>query len=131
MSQALHAEAFTPNELAKAAGVAPTHVHAFVDAGEIHTIPGTRFISGAEALRCAPMLRRFAAALPSPPPLATLGDAGLAAGGRLGLAGARLSAVGSSLVHVSLLVVAVLLTTMDVGTTVEAPPADEHARMVF
>jgi len=131
MSQGLHAEVFTVGELATAAGVSPAYVLALLNTGQIQPIPGTQFISWSEAIRSAPQLRALAAASHVPPSPAVLAPSGPAQGRFEGIRGARLSAVGSSLVHAFLLVCVAWLTTMNVDTAVEQPRPDESVRMIF
>src|SRR5262245_25391622 len=97
MSQVALPEAFTPDELAQAAGVARGTVEALVASGELRPISGTTFISTADAIRVGRRLRTDAASRPVPAPSGILaaanGDAGPAER-RVGL-----PAFASSLVH--------------------------------
>jgi protein TonB len=57
MSQGALGEVFTADEIARAAGVASADVQACLAAGEIRTIPGTPYISGADAIRLGRRLK--------------------------------------------------------------------------
>jgi TonB family protein len=62
MSTVSRPDVFTADELARAALVDPRAVHALVAAGELRTIPGTRYIAAADAVRAGRQLRREALA---------------------------------------------------------------------
>lgn len=57
MSQRLVAEVFTADEVARAAGVSPREVHALIDAGKLHPIPGTSSVAAPDAVRVGRHLR--------------------------------------------------------------------------
>lgn len=60
MSHGVLGEIFTADEVARAAGVASAEVHARLAAGEIRTIHGTPYITGADAMRLGRRLKTAA-----------------------------------------------------------------------
>src|SRR5687768_18491770 len=73
MSQILSEQVFTADELARAAGVGLHEVETRLATGEIRTVPGTLFITSAEAV-CAGRLLRAAAAPRPAAPIAVFAD---------------------------------------------------------
>lgn len=68
MSQGVLAEVFTPDEVARAAGVALADVQASLNEGEIRTIAGTPYLAGADALRLGRRLKASASPVPAARP---------------------------------------------------------------
>src|SRR5438067_988182 len=56
------ADVYTPDELARAAGVPPSDVAALAAKGALRLIPGTRFVAGPEAVTAGRQLRAAVAA---------------------------------------------------------------------
>lgn len=112
MSHGVLSEVFTPDEVARAAGVARAEVQACLAAGEIQTIPGTPYVSGADALRLGRRLKAAAAPLPAARPFAT-------------------AAWASSAVHAALVAVVVSVSAGAAQMeAIEEPPA-APTRLVF
>ncbi len=122
-------EVFTAEEVARAAAVPVTAVQALIDSGALRTVAGSPFIAATDAVSAGRRLRILSgpATLPLvPAPLfAETADA-------TGLAHRRASipAVASSLVHGTLLVAVLWLTSYATETAPVTPPREE-ARMVF
>jgi protein TonB len=57
MSQAVLAEVFTADEVARAAGVEPAPVRRLIASGELAFVPGTSYIAGADAIAVGRRLR--------------------------------------------------------------------------
>lgn len=140
MAQAVLHEVFTADEVARAAGVTRAAVQAFLDAGEIRHITGTRFIAAVDAVRLGRALQREtpgvvesgfswttpADALVAPAPLfATVADGSGFAARRRGV-----HTFASSIVHGALLA-GLLWFTSGTIETAPAPEPREPARLVF
>jgi protein TonB len=128
MSQILSEQVFTADELARAAGVAVRDVEAQVSAGEIRSVPGTSFITTAEAIRGGRMLRAAAARRPQTATslfAATVDAATVGVQRRSGL-----PAIASSAFHAVLVAIAFWFSAgTDTAAVVEAET--EPARLVF
>jgi protein TonB len=118
-------EVFTADELARATGASHDHLEALAASGQLHLIPGTRFIAADEAVRVGRRLRRSAPEVRLTPPNLFEHPSG-----PLANRSARTPAVLSTLVHATLVAVAFLLTARTVGTAV-TEQRTEPARMVF
>jgi TonB family protein len=122
MSQAALSEVFTTDELARAAGVERLAIEAALASGELRFIAGTRYISGADAVRVGHRL--VSEARPE--------SAGLAlATPRNGQRHPGMPAFVSTLVHAVLLVAAIWssLDAVDAVPVEDEPKSDE--RLVF
>jgi TonB family protein len=111
-------DVFTPAELARAAGVPLSDVHALVGAGGLRPIPGTTFISADEAIRAARQLRAAMAARPVVAPGAVSVSAGI-------------PALFSSLVHGVALLLVLAITALNADSAPPEPIFTEPARLVF
>ena len=121
-------DVFTPDELARAAGVPRYAVVTLLVAGEIRPVSGTRFFTGAEAIRAAASLRATAVITQPPwmpPPLFSLAVRTTAPIGQK-----RAPFIASSCAHLVLLLVALWLTA---GSSESAAMslAPESAQLVF
>jgi periplasmic protein TonB len=131
MPEAVLPDVFTAEEVARAAGV-PLHVtQALVDAGELPLIPGTRFVAATDAISVGRRLSTTAALMsaavpPFPPPLFS----GPAETTALANRGGGIPAAASFLVHTTLLVAVLWLTSYATETAPASTPR-EDARMVF
>lgn len=112
MAQGILGDVFTPDEVARAAGVSVAEVRASLAAGSIRTVPGTAYITGADALRIGRRLRGSPAA-----PLA-----------RTEVLGA---ACASSAVHAVLVVAVVWFSASTAQTEAIEPSAAGPTRLVF
>jgi TonB family protein len=112
MSQGVVGEVFTADEVARAAGVSAAAVRAAVAAGPIRTVPGSTYITGADAIRIGRRLRGS--------PAATLA--------RTALLGA---ACASSAVHAVLVAAVVWFSAGAAHTEAIEPPAAGPTRLVF
>jgi len=117
-------EVFTVDEVARATGVSREHLDAFIAAGELQRVTDTRFISADEAVRVGRRLRRSA-------PVVMTSPAELFSAASDSTRTATLPAFASSFVHALLLGLAVLLSTMNVGTAATEEVAHDSARLVF
>jgi len=112
MSQAVLAEVFTADEVARAAGVDAGAVRRLIASGELRLVPGTSYIAGADAIAVGRLLRG-----PFRPAAIPRGNAG--------------PALMSSLVHAGAIGLVLWLTA---GPT-ETAPVDEvvrtESRLVF
>jgi TonB family protein len=128
MSQILFEQVFTADELARAAGVPVREVETRVAAGEIRPVPGTSFITPAEAVRAGRLLRVAVASrlLPASPLFAVTTGAGVSSAGRRG----GLPAVVSSAFHAALVAVAFWFSA-GTDTAAVVDTATEPARLVF
>ena len=128
MSQILAEQVFTAEELARAAGVALRDVETHLATGEIRTVPGTAFITTAEAVRAGRLMRAAAASHPQP----AISLFAVTAGARTAAVDRRggLPAVVSSAFHAGLIAIAFLFS---VGTDTAAvvDTDTEPARLVF
>jgi protein TonB len=117
-------EVFTVEEVARATGASRDHLEVLIASGRLQRVTGTRFISEDEALRVGRQLRRSAPAV-----VLTPSEIFSTAGG----ASRRqtIPVFASSLVHLSLFALAVLLSSMDVNTAATEVPAHEPVRLVF
>ena len=128
MSQILSEQVFTADELARAAGVSLRDVEARLAAGEIRTVPGTAFITTAEAIRAGRVIRAAAASRPQP----EISLFAQSAGARTAAVDRRggLPAVVSSAFHAALIALAFLFSTgTDTAALVDTDT--EPARLVF
>jgi TonB family protein len=134
MSEGARQDVFTAAEIARAAGVPRRAVEALIASGHLRRIPGTSFVSGADAIAAGHRLRSSTrpAATPVPDtpvvpdPIFTL----VADGSRFGNRRGTVHAVASSMIHASLLIAVLVLTGGPTQTAPIAEPRDE-ARMVF
>ncbi len=118
-------EVFTLDELIRAAGVSRRVGEALVGANEVHFIQGTSFVTQAQAIEAVPRL--WAVAREKNP---TTVERQLFAMERANPALVdRRPVFASSLIHLSLLALALWATATPAGTA-EAPPHDQ-ARLVF
>jgi protein TonB len=127
MSQILAGQVFTTDELARAAGVAPSDVETRLAAGEIRLVPGTSFMTTAEAIRAGRLLR--AAAGSRPLPSASLFAVSTGAGATVGRRGG-VPAVVSSAFHAALVAVAFWFSA-GTDTAAVVDTETEPARLVF
>jgi TonB family protein len=128
MSQGFLTEVFTADELARAALVEPRDVHALLEAGGLGFIPGTRYITAADAIRAGRDLRdRATMAVAAARPNEIFDDSGKPTVGdrRPGL-----PAFASSFVHVAILVTLLLVTAGAPESAIVDEPR-EQPRMVF
>jgi TonB family protein len=126
MSEILTDQVFTAAELAQAAGVALSDVEARLSAGDVRAIPGTPYITLAEAVRAARQLRRVAANqahVPAPLFAASAGAPALKR--RSGLPAAL-----SSAIHAALIAVAFSFSAGTGAAAVDNAPS-EPVRLVF
>jgi len=128
MSQILSEQVFTADELARAAGVALRDVETRLATGDIRPVPGTSFITTAEAVRAGRMLRAAAASRPQPAPslFAVTTGAGTTTVGRRG----GVPAVVSSAFHAALVAVAFWFSA-GTDTAAVVDTETEPARLVF
>jgi len=112
MSERVLGEVFTAAEVARAAGVASAEAYARLAAGEVRTIPGTPYITGADAVRFG---RRLKA------------SAGPARERREFMA----AAWGSSAVHAALVAAVVWLSAGAARMEAVEEPAASPTRLVF
>ncbi len=126
MAEVQLSEVFTVEELALAAGVSVEHVEVLLASGQIRRVTGTKFITKSDAIRIGCQLRRREPAVSVAPPEIFSTVASPSAARRPGI-----PAFVSSLVHAFLLGTALLLTTMNVTTSVTEERMHEPARMVF
>jgi periplasmic protein TonB len=125
-------DVFTPEEVARAAGVSVATVRALIAEGEIRLIAGTSFLTADEAVTAGRRLRAlFAAAAvadlaitPEPLFARVVQKSGFAARKR------GVHAAGSSAIHVLLLAVLLWWTSSAIETA-PSIQADEPPRMVF
>ena len=122
-------DAFTPDELAAATGTPRAAIDLLIARGDLRLVPGTAYLTGAEALRVARLLRSGGivmpdAALSAPDTLFEVVTRTTAPHER------RVPALASGCVHAGLLAAAMWLTA---GTTESAPAlvVEEPARLVF
>jgi protein TonB len=143
MSQDVLQDVFTVDELARAAGVPRVAAQALVDSGEVRLIPGTSFLTAADAVVAGRRLRADSSADPgvgtwpqspgdetapiAPDPLFSVVAAGSGFANRRG----SVHAVASSLVHVALLVAVLWWTSGPTETAAPIEPPREPTRMVF
>ena len=128
MSQILSEQVFTADELARAAGVGLRDVETRLSTGEIRTVPGTLFITSAEAVRAGRLLRAAAASRPQP----AISLFAVTAGTRTTAVdrSGRLPAVVSSAFHAALIATAFLFSAgTDTAAVVDTDT--EPARLVF
>ena len=117
-------EVFTVDEVSRAAGVPRERVVALVAAGELQWVTGTRFISGADAVRVGKWLRRTA-------PAVALTPAEIFSAASDARRTATVPAFASSFVHALLFGLVVLLSSVDMNTSITEVQAHEPVRMVF
>jgi protein TonB len=123
MSEVQVPEVFTVREVARAAGVSPDHLEALIAAGRVRLVTGTAYIAADEAVRIGRELRWSQPEVAIAP--AEIFSAAARDPRRPGL-----PAMASSLVHASLLLLAVVFST-DVNTAATEVRTHEPARMVF
>lgn len=116
-------EVFSLDEVARAAGVSRDFLDALAVSGQLPLVPGTPFVPVTDAIRIG---RRLRSATPATRPALFETSAGALTSRR-----AAMPAVASSLAHAALVAIAVLLTAMDVGTTVTEEPTPQRARLIF
>lgn len=133
MARAL-SEVFTPLELARAAGVPLSDVHAHIMAGGVRLVPETTFIAADEARRAAADLRAAMAARPATARghlfhevTAGRGDAHTLAGGRR----AGIPALFSSVAHGIAISLVVAMTALNADSVPAEQVSTEPARLVF
>jgi protein TonB len=112
MSQGILGDVFTADEVARAAGVSVAEVRASLAAGPIRTVPGTAYITGADAIGIGRRLRGSPAA-----PLARTEFLG--------------AACASSAVHAVLVVAVVWFSASTAQTEAIEPSAAGPTRLVF
>ncbi len=141
MRQGLLQDVFTVDEVARAASVPRAAMQALVDSGEVRLIPGTPFVTAAEAVFAG---RRLRADLAPPPGLdSRSGDATdqpavaaplfsvVAAGSGFARRSGRVHAMASSAVHAALVIAVLWWTAGPTETAAPVEPPREPARMVF
>jgi protein TonB len=131
MAQALLQEVFTAAEVARAAGVSRDAVQALLDAGDARLIPGTPFITAAEAVLIGRRLRNespIALAMVPAAPAPLFSMVANATGFAERRAGVH--AIASSCVHLAILAGVLWFSS---GTIETAPVSElkEPTRMVF
>src|SRR5262245_46796517 len=127
MGSGIRQDVFTAREVARAAGVPERTIEARIASGHVHRIPGTRYLSSADALILTRevMARRGADAVPAPEFLTALPASTPRAERQQ-----RMPAVVSFCVH-SALAALVLWLTAGPNATASTTNATEPARMVF
>ena len=123
MTEVQAPEVFTVDEVARAVGTSRAHLEALIASGRLERVTGTRYISADEAVRIGREIRRSSPQVAFAP--AEIFSATAAETRRAGL-----PAFVSSLVHASLLALAVLLSS-DVNTAATEVRTHEPARLVF
>ena len=126
MRQVQLPEVFTVDEVASATGASRDHLEALVASGQLHLVPGTRFIPADEAIRWGRRLRRTPADIQVRP--SELFEHGT---GPLASRRASGPAVLSTLVHATLVTLAFVLTARSVDSAVSEEKVLEPARLVF
>ena len=128
MGSVIRQDVFTAREVSRAAGVPERTVEARIASGHVRRIPGTRYLSSADALRLTRELRtrRGLDQLPAPEPLFTTLPASTPRAERQ----QRMPAVASLCVH-SALAALVLWLTAGPTATASTNVVNEPARMVF
>jgi TonB family protein len=129
MSQVALPEVFTPDELARAAGVPPPAVDALLASGTLRPIPGTRYISAADAVRAGRQLRESGITVAAAPAAIFVapGEAPeISERRRIGL-----PAFASSLVHATLFLALLWLTAAPTDTAPTEETLREPTRLVF
>jgi len=119
-------EVFTVDELARATGASHERVASLAVMGDLHFIPGTRFIRADEAIRCGQRLRHDVLQTPLPPATLFAHPTGSLAHRRAGT-----PAIAATLFHLALLAAAAFMTARTVGTTATEQPIQEPVRLVF
>jgi TonB family protein len=128
MSQGFLTEVFTPDELARAALVEPRVVHALLEAGGLGFIPGTRYITAADAIRVGRDLRaRATTAAASVQPNEIFDDS---ARPTVGDRRPGMPAFASSFVHAAILLT-LLLATAGAPESALVDEPREQPRLVF
>ncbi|HEY6363067.1 MAG TPA: energy transducer TonB [Vicinamibacterales bacterium] len=128
MSRDFLTEVFTADELARAALVEPRLVHDLLAAGELRFIPGTHYVTAADAVRVGHDLRvRAAIAAAAARPNDLFDES---ARPTLGKRRPGLPAFASSFVHVAILVTLLFLTAGAPESVVVEEPR-EQPRLVF
>lgn len=117
MSQPVPLEVFTADELARAAGVDLAAIHALVASGDLRLIPGTSYITAADAVRVG---RRV-----MPPPSSVAASPRRPLGRRPGI-----PAMASSLVHAAF-IGAILWSSAGAVETVPVETPKQEQRLVF
>src|SRR2546423_7564104 len=128
MSQVAPPEVFTPDELARAAGVPLRDVEALLVSGDLRPVPGSGYISATDAVRIGRRLRLEAASRPIAPPSGILAAEG---GEAVNERRVGLPAFASSLAHAALFVVLLLLTAAPADTASTDQTVHESTRLVF
>lgn len=140
MAQGFLQDVFTVDEVARAASVPRQAVRALLDAGDVHFVPGTRFLSATDAVsvgrrlrvdRLVPGAQMSATAADLPPVVPEPLFARVAEGSRFANRQGRLHAAASSLVHAALLVTVLWWTSGPTETAAPIQAPVEKTRMVF
>jgi TonB family protein len=144
MNQALLPDVFTIDEVARAAGVPRVLVQALIDVEEVRLIPGTRFLTAADAIFVGRRLRADAASPaaavdPRPQPTsetsAAFGPEPLfsvvAAGSDFARRRSGVHAAASSFIHATLLVGVLWWTAGPTQSAAPVEPPRDDVRMVF
>jgi protein TonB len=125
MSQVSGPEVFTPGELAQAVGVPLASVADLIASGHLPLISGTAFISAVDAVAAGRRLR-LANTFHLPPKPALFDEPSVQDRRRAGV-----PVLVSSIVHASLIALAVVLTTMDANTAPTEERVHEPTHLVF
>jgi protein TonB len=143
MPQGLLQDVFTVDEIARAASVPRPLVQALVDAGEVRLIPGTPFLTAADAVFAGRRLRADAAALPVPDIRAAAESPGeapaapaplfsvVAAGSGFARRRGSVHAAASSIIHATLLVAVLWWTSHPTESAAPVEQPRDETRMVF
>jgi TonB family protein len=126
MSQAVLAEVFTADELARAAGVSPDLIDTLIVSGELQLIPGTDFLLARDAIRAGRQLRTAGG---GPGPRLIFQGPGEQA--RVLRRRARTPVLASSFLHIAVLT---LIVWLGARTTETAPIVEDiltESRLVF
>ncbi len=128
MSEVSLPEVFTPDELARAAGVPPQWVDALLAAGELRPIPGTTYIAASDAVRAGRQLRASSSTVAAATPLFATSAEVLDADDRRRIG---LPTFASSLVHATLFLTLLWLTAAPTDTAPSEESLREPTRLVF
>ena len=128
MSEVSLPEVFTPDELARAAGVPSQWVDALVASGELRPVPGTVYISAADAIRAGRQLRESAGTAAAAMPIFATSAGILEAGERRRVG---LPTFAASLVHATLFLALLWLTAAPADTAPSEESLREPTHLVF
>ena len=128
MSEVSLPEVFTPDELARAAGVPPQWVDALLASGDLRPVAGTTYISAAGAIRAGRQLRESIGAVAAATPIFAA-SAGVLGAGDLRRVG--LPTFAASLVHATLFLALLWLTAAPADTAPSEESLREPTRLVF